>query len=90
MILKHKKKSLQTDILCLYGVYCMSCHPVFKEAYCLRDEFLTYPATCNLCDKSILYIHFSTYLSTNAKSIASVTLEVVRMMTLGNLERQQR
>ena len=38
----------------------------------------------------ILYIHFWTYLSTNARSIASVTLDVVRMMTLGNLERQQR
>ena len=28
----------------------------------------------------------STYLSTNAKSMAPVTLEVVRMITLGNLK----
>ena len=81
-------KPQQKELANVY--YYRSCHPDFKEVYCLCEEFLPYPATCSLCDYCILYIHFSTYLSTNAKSIASVTLDVVRMMTLGNLECQQR
>ncbi len=42
---------------------------------------------------SILFLHPNfqvTYLSTNAKSIAPVTFEVVRIITLGNLKYQYR